>query len=245
MKHYVWTNKYWCARAKEILLLKRNMKDMLLCTVPCRLSPYLSVLDFFLNLYFTKLILNLIFELDFLSIWNLIFAGYTGSKNQVWNRQKIKLKNLLREIQIWANQVQVDRGLNASIWDIGNVFYYFCNASLPNLPTDWVSFVVLFTKIALLLLDWRITFVLLHLYFLCSIGSYNNVFNTFDLCFHSSWPTVGLHSEPKLENWKMVFCYQNCSTDREKLLKFVAGGREFLTSLEQFIEAVKGQNNFW
>ena len=44
----------------------------------------------------------------------------------------------------------------------------------------------------------RITFVLLHLYFLCSIGSYNNVFHTFDLCFHSSWPTVGLHSEPKL-----------------------------------------------
>ena len=43
---------------------------------------------------------------------------------------------------------------------------------------------------------------------------------------------------------KMVFCYQNCSdllweknccSDREKLLR----------SLEQFIETVKGQNNFW
>ena len=36
----------------------------------------------------------------------------------------------------------------------------------------------------------------------------------------------------------MVFCYQNCSSDREKLLKFEAEGPEFeqfLRSLEQFI----------
>ena len=41
---------------------------------------------------------------------------------------------------------------------------------------------------------------------------------------------------------------KKCSSDREKLLKFEAEGREFeniLRSLEQFIEAVKGQNNFW
>ena len=41
---------------------------------------------------------------------------------------------------------------------------------------------------------------------------------------------------------------KNCSSDREKLLKFKAVGREFakiLRSLEQFIQAVKGQNNFW
>ena len=55
----------------------------------------------------------------------------------------------------------------------------------------------------------------------------------------------------------MVFCYQNCSdllpekncsSDREKLLKLEAEGREFakiLRSLEQFIQTVKGQNNFW
>ena len=55
----------------------------------------------------------------------------------------------------------------------------------------------------------------------------------------------------------MVFCYQNCSdvlwekkcsSDREKLLKFQAEGQEFakfLRSLEQFIQTVKGQNNFW
>ena len=56
---------------------------------------------------------------------------------------------------------------------------------------------------------------------------------------------------------EIVFCYQNCSapllrkncaSDREKLLKFEAEGQEFakiLRSLEQFIQTVKGQNNFW
>ena len=41
---------------------------------------------------------------------------------------------------------------------------------------------------------------------------------------------------------------KNCSSDREKLLKFEAEGREsakFLRSLEQFIQTVKGQTNFW
>ena len=41
---------------------------------------------------------------------------------------------------------------------------------------------------------------------------------------------------------------KNCSSDREKLLKFEAESREFsknLRSLEQFIQTVKGQNNFW
>ena len=40
---------------------------------------------------------------------------------------------------------------------------------------------------------------------------------------------------------------KNCSSDREKLLKFEAEGREFakiLRSVEQFIQTVKGQNNF-
>ena len=41
---------------------------------------------------------------------------------------------------------------------------------------------------------------------------------------------------------------KNCSSDREKRLKFEAKGQEFakiLRSLEQFIITVKGQNNFW
>ena len=40
---------------------------------------------------------------------------------------------------------------------------------------------------------------------------------------------------------------KNCSSDREKLLK-EAKGQEFskcLRSLEEFIQTVKGQNNFW
>ena len=41
---------------------------------------------------------------------------------------------------------------------------------------------------------------------------------------------------------------KNCSNDCGKLLKFEAEGREFakfLRSIEQFIQTVKGQNNFW
>ena len=41
---------------------------------------------------------------------------------------------------------------------------------------------------------------------------------------------------------------KNCSSDREKLYEFKAEGWEFanvLRSLEQFIQKVKGQNNFW
>jgi hypothetical protein len=47
-----------------------------------------------------------------------------------------------------------------------------------------------------------------------------------------------------------LFCptvRKNCSSDREKLLKFEAESREFaqfLRSLEQFIQTVKVQNNF-
>ena len=41
---------------------------------------------------------------------------------------------------------------------------------------------------------------------------------------------------------------KSCSSDREKISKFEAEGRvfdKFLRSLEQFIQTVKGQNNFW
>ena len=58
----------------------------------------------------------------------------------------------------------------------------------------------------------------------------------------------------KSKKSRMVFCYQNysvkknCPSDREKLLKFEVEGWEFVKferSLEQFIQTVKGQNNFW
>ena len=41
---------------------------------------------------------------------------------------------------------------------------------------------------------------------------------------------------------------KNCSSDREKLMKFEAESREFAKisrSLEQFVQTVNGQNNFW
>ena len=50
---------------------------------------------------------------------------------------------------------------------------------------------------------------------------------------------------PKLF-WPTVI--KNCSSHREKLLKFEAEGQEFsknFRSLEQFNQTVKGQNNFW
>ena len=66
---------------------------------------------------------------------------------------------------------------------------------------------------------------------------------------------LGFRNMP--EKLKMVFCYQNCSdllwekivlVIKKKLLKFEVEDREFakiLRSLEQFIQTVKGQNNFW
>ena len=45
----------------------------------------------------------------------------------------------------------------------------------------------------------------------------------------------------------LTYCENNCSSDREKPLKFEAEGREFaniLRSLEQFVQTLKGQNNF-
>ena len=50
------------------------------------------------------------------------------------------------------------------------------------------------------------------------------------------------------QNCSDLVLEKNCSSDREKLLKLEAEGQEFakiLRSLEQFIQTVKGQNNFW
>ena len=46
--------------------------------------------------------MKVIFELDLLSIWNLIFAGYTSSKNQVQkSSSKIKYKNQVQNTISW------------------------------------------------------------------------------------------------------------------------------------------------
>ena len=58
----------------------------------------------------------------------------------------------------------------------------------------------------------------------------------------------------KMRKWYFVtkivltYCEKKLFYDRKKLLKFEAEEREFakmLRSLEQFIQTVKGQNNFW
>ena len=46
-----------------------------------------------------------------MSISNLIFTACVACKNQVRNRQKIKFKNQFREIEIFKNEVQIDKGL--------------------------------------------------------------------------------------------------------------------------------------
>ena len=46
----------------------------------------------------------------------------------------------------------------------------------------------------------------------------------------------------------LTYCEKNYSNDRDKNFKFEAEGQEFaiiLRSLEQFVQTVKGQNNFW
>ena len=46
----------------------------------------------------------------------------------------------------------------------------------------------------------------------------------------------------------LTYCEKKNSNDREKKFKFKAEGREFaknLRSLEQLVQTVKGQNNFW
>ena len=46
----------------------------------------------------------------FVNISYMIFTASVACKNQVPNRQKIKLKNQVCEIKIFKNQVQIDRG---------------------------------------------------------------------------------------------------------------------------------------
>ena len=62
------------------------------------------------------------------------------------------------------------------------------------------------------------------------------------------------NSRSKRKKWYFVTkifltcCEKKCFSDRENNLKFEAEGQEFaktLQSLEQFVQTVKGQNNFW
>ena len=49
-----------------------------------------------------------------------------------------------------------------------------------------------------------------------------------------------------IQKWiEMVFCYQKCSDLLWEKIVLVIEKNSFLRSLEQFIQTVKGQNNFW
>jgi hypothetical protein len=67
--------------------------------------------------------------------------------------------------------------------------------------------------------------------------------------FRTKLETAIMITSLQNKKWHFVtkIVRKNCSSDREKLLKFEAKGREFakcLRSLEQSIQTVKGQNNF-
>ena len=78
-----------------------------------------------------------------------------------------------------------------------------------------------------------------------------NVFKMRDCHACTALPVFGygiLSSEKRYQNCSDLSVGKKCFLDREKLLKFEAECREFSKvwrSLEQFIQIVKGQNNFW
>ena len=94
----------------------------------------------------------------------------------------------------------------------------------------------------------------------CSVFGEHDSFHRIIVIFINN-----LHDDPELKilfekYWRKQWyfdIYNNCSdlqwekivlVIEKKLLKFKAEGREFakcLRSLEQFIQTVKGQNNFW
>ena len=68
-----------------------------------------------------------------------------------------------------------------------------------------------------------------------------------------AWSTSHLSQRTSKPVYYIVNCWistvrRNYSSDREKLLKFEAESQEFANffrSLQQFVQKVKGQNNFW
>ena len=75
----------------------------------------------------------MIFGLDFLSISNLIFEGYKGSKDQVWNRQKIKLENWIKKTKL-RNQFRAIEILKYQV-DIRG-----CSQCFPSVFQDFFCF---------------------------------------------------------------------------------------------------------
>ena len=78
-------------------------------------------------------------ELDFFSSSNLIFAGYTGSKNQVRNKQKSSSSNLIFQNRFFKNQVQVNGGLAFQTFDQSE--WSIASGNLPGCTVhfDWLK----------------------------------------------------------------------------------------------------------
>ena len=105
----------------------------------------------------------------------------------------------------------------------------------------WSSVTVIRVKMTLSVLLWMI---LTNVFVFPTTMARNVNTNTMTAFYH--------HCQSK--NWYFVtkivltYCEKNWSSDREKCLKYEAEGQEFakvLRSLEQFVQTVKGQNNFW
>ena len=84
------------------------------------LAPCWSVLEFWKIKLDKSSSTNWIFSLQ-KSILKMIFAGYTGSKNPVWNRLKIQFIKLdFSKLIFFRNQVQINRGIEfqprAAVW---------------------------------------------------------------------------------------------------------------------------------
>ena len=156
--------------------------------------------------------------------------------------------------------------LSANIFSIATALNYLWSSVVKVVKVDYFDFLCKKIEILVwircygnclqLLGFWNffiyIQFLPLKLVFFWT-KSRKNIYGSF---FHSFCAT-DLNFVNKNNGRTMVFCYQNysdllwekkCSSDREKLVKFKAEGWEFarfLRSLEQFIQTVKGQNNFW
>ena len=110
-----WAETWYLKRASKLEQYMRHASEhLLLCTLDGNKLFYLDLLDslpIYLFLIFFKSLFHEIdfwtwfLDLNFLSILNLIFAGYTGSKNQVWNRQKNQVQNSISWNTDFKNQV--------------------------------------------------------------------------------------------------------------------------------------------
>ena len=113
------SKRHWKSKRNIFIVSDFGRKNLQVTKMCCTTVFGVFFPPFYLHLIFEisssrNWFLNLIFELDFLSISNLIFTACVACKNPVRNRQKIKFKNQVQKSFSWnrdfKNQVQMDRG---------------------------------------------------------------------------------------------------------------------------------------